>query len=108
MSKDRSVIQPHYLRANDTITARDGFFSSRTPPAPTPSLLGKPRRRKSSDREPADASATETGEKRSEARRRRQAEEEIRLQKDELEAGLTGEKKSGEDVVIEKSNVLMM
>lgn len=30
------------------------------------------------------------------------------MQKDELEAGLTGEKKTGEDVVIEKSNVLMM
>ncbi|RSH89620.1 hypothetical protein EHS25_002171 [Saitozyma podzolica] len=95
-------------RSREGRWARDGFFSSRTPPAPTPSLLGKPRRRKSSDREPADASATETGEKRSEARRRRQAEEEIRLQKDELEAGLTGEKKSGEDVVIEKSNVLMI
>lgn len=108
MSEEPPVTQLHNFGADGKITARDGFFSSRTPPAPTPSLLGKPRRRKSSDREAADASETDTGERRAELRQERQAEEAIRFQKHELEAGLTGEKKRGEDVVIEKSNVLMM
>jgi hypothetical protein len=35
-------------------------------------------------------------------------EDDVRMEKQELSAGLAGEKKAGEEVVIEKSNVLMM